>query len=44
MSKHKEKKTISTIIGHILNVLLLIVFVLIMIGIYYIVQIKSIPK
>ena len=40
MSKHKEKKTISIIIGHILNVLLLIVFVLIMIGIYYIVQIK----
>ena len=40
MSKHKEKKTISMIIGHILNVLLLIVFVLIMIGVYYIVQIK----
>ncbi len=40
MSKHKEKKTISIIIGHILNVLLLIVFVLIMIGVYYIVQIK----
>lgn len=40
MSKHKEKKIISIIIGQILNVLLLIVFVLIMIGVYYIVQIK----
>ena len=40
MSNHKKKKTISIIIGHILNILLLIVFILIMIGIYYIVQIK----
>ena len=40
MSKHKEKKIISIIIVQILNVLLLIVFVLIMIGVYYIVQIK----
>ena len=32
MSKHKEKKTISIIIGHILNVLWRIVFVVSMIG------------
>ena len=44
MSKHKEKKIISIIIGQILNVLLLIVFVLIMIGVYYIVQIKVFQK
>ena len=40
MSKHKEKKTISIAIGYILNILLFLVFCLIIIGIYYIVQIK----
>lgn len=40
MSKYKKMKTISTIIGYILNILLFIVFCFIMIGIYYIVQIK----
>lgn len=40
MSKNKKIKTVSIIIGYILNILLFIVFCFIMIGIYYIVQIK----
>lgn len=40
MTKKNNKKTISIIIGHILDILLGIVSIMIIIGIYYIVQIK----
>ena len=40
MTKQDKEKPLSIIIGHILDVLLFIVFILIIIGIYYIVQIK----
>ena len=40
MANQDKEKPISIIIGHILNILLLIVSILIIIGVYYIVQIK----
>ena len=40
MSKQDKEKSISILIGHILNILLFIVSILIIIGVYYIVQIK----
>lgn len=40
MSKQDKEKSISIVIGHILNILLFIVSILIIIGVYYIVQIK----
>lgn len=40
MTKQDKEKPLSIIIGHILDMLLFIVSILIMIGIYYIVQIK----
>lgn len=40
MAKQDKEKPISIIIGHILNILLFIVSILIIIGVYYIVQIK----
>lgn len=40
MTKQDNEKPINTIIGHILDVLLFIVSILIIIGIYYIAQIK----
>lgn len=40
MTTQKKEKTISIIIGHVLNILLFIVSILIVIGVYYIVQIK----
>ena len=40
MTTQKKEKTISIIIGHVLNILLFIVSILIVIGFYYIVQIK----
>lgn len=40
MAKQNKGKMVSVIIGHILNILLSIVSVLIIIGVYYIVQIK----
>ena len=40
MAKQNKEKAISIIIGHVLNILLFIVSVLIIIGVYYIIQIK----
>ena len=40
MSKQDKEKSISIVIGHILNILLFIVSILIIICVYYIVQIK----
>lgn len=44
MANHEKEKPISIIIGNILNILLFIVSILIIIGIYYIVQIKVLKK
>lgn len=44
MANHEKEKPISIIIGIILNILLFIVSILIIIGIYYIVQIKVLKK
>lgn len=40
MAKQNKEKPITIIIGHILNILLFVVFILIIIATYYIVQIK----
>ena len=40
MAKQNKEKPISIIIGHVLNILLTIVSIVIIIGVYYVVQIK----